>query len=279
MKKKPILLTLILSLVVLLLAACGQNLEPAEQTDSFIQNNLPDATVQNEGNAIIEELELDNGSIIRFIDESASFEGGGVGILEIISETAKPIMASVKEVSPTPLEVFKLLAPDREAPSALLTHHEQLAKSSETIPLEARELSMNNTLETLDGGVLYSICVNDSAFKSWYFDKLHGDNNFKYSGFGADLHGTKYGVTGVSNRRALSVCHHPNNNNQNVQTRVEVRFGANLWFLIGGTLHNLDDHRGMWYASEGFSAARYRVKATPNNLNAVYSIAGSWGKK
>ena len=275
MQRNLMFISFFSGLIVLVLAACSQTPEVSDD-QHFIQGNLVEAQGQDDARAIIEEVELANGNLVRFIDESVSFEGGGIGMLEIIVDESKPLLASL-DASATPLEVFQALAPERSAPSQLLDHHQRMATASDDVPELARKLDLS-PMSLEDGGVIWSVCTNDFAFKNWYNSKLHVPNNFKHFGFGADMTGTKYGVTGKSTRRALSVCNHPNNFSGKTKVRVEKQFGQNLWILIQGTTYNMIPHRGMWYASQDpsfYLPTKYRVKAS----GGYFSIAGSWGKK
>ncbi|MCA9836315.1 MAG: hypothetical protein KC422_05350 [Trueperaceae bacterium] len=279
--KKSLSISILLVALVALLAACGQTIKPTAETEAFIQDTMTEAQEQSRGNAIIDELELANGSIVRFIDESASFEGGSIGMLELIGENAEPVLAKIEEKTATALEIYKFLAPDKPAPQKLIEHHKSLAASTNLIPVEARTLDLaESSLATQDGGVLWSWCSNQSTFKNTYLSSLHYPNNFKHFGFGGGLWGTNYGVTGSAKLRALSICNHPNATS-NTQVRIEKKLnyaGTTLWVLIQGTTYTMVPHRGMWYASQDpnfYLPSQYRVKAA----GGYYSIAGSWGQK
>lgn len=268
-------------LLALALVACGRATGPETAPDGFVQaphgGLAADVDPGLEAAAILDEVTLANGNTLRFIDESVSGVDGGIGMLEVIAPDATSVLATIREQKPTPLEVFLSMVPGRPAPAALIAHHESLASARgldpapRTLSYESPEVDS----EPRAGGVLWSWCTNDSVFRNSYLNNLHWPNGFKHFGFGADMTGTHYGVTGFANDRALSVCNHPNASS-NTRTSVWKRIGASTWVYIAGTSYNMIPHRGMWYASSdpGFQvASQYRVRAS----GGYYSIAGSWG--
>ncbi len=277
--------TIVLAASLLLagLAACGDITVPPEISESrFVQHTLEVPRVDERGDdaATIAEIELDDGGLVRFIDESEGADDGAVGILEIIAHDAAPVAASFVEEQVTPLELFRAVAPDRQVPARLVAHHRAMALGSSVVQFEPRTLSLDTdaaSAQKQDGGVLWSWCSNTTVFRSSYLSALHNPNNFAHFGFGGNLWGGHYGVTGTATRRALSVCNHPNAIG-NTGVSVWREFGPNQWAYVAGTSYSMVPHRGMWYASQDPSfvlPTRYRVYAN----GGYYSIAGSWGLK
>ncbi len=279
MNTKSVIVTSAFSLIALVIAACGQipNRTDIKQENGFIVN----ASTDTQGNtdptldaaAIIAEVKLENGNTLRFIDEGLSTDAGGVGMLELTLPNTQPLLATVREENATPLEVFLMAAPHQEAPEKLLVSHQAQSK---TLP-RSLTLKTAGELQTQDGGVLFSWCSNSTVFHDAYRSELHFPNNFKYFGFGEDLSGKKYGVTGTSNRRALSVCNHLNAPSH-TKASVWKQIGVNTWTHIVGTSYDLGPHHGIWYASQDpafLVSSKYRVVAS----GGYYSIAGSWGQK
>lgn len=269
-------------LLVVGLTACG-GLEavPEIQETGFVREApaSPRADERGDDAAIIAEVALDDGGLIRFIDESAGEDDGAVGILEFTAPDAAPVAASFREEQVTPLEVFRAVAPDRQLPDRLVTHHRATAVRSSVVEPEPRSLSLDadaGQLQSQDGGVLWSWCSNSNDFRLSYLYNLHYPNDFAQFGFGGDLWGTHYGVTGRAARRALSVCNHPNATG-NTGVSVWREYAPNQWIYVQGTSYSMVPHRGMWYASHHpyYVPTRYRVYAS----GGYYSIAGSWGQE
>ena len=279
MNTKSVIVTSAFSLIALVIAACGQipNQTDIKQENEFIVNASADAQGNTDltldAAAIIAEVRLENGNTLRFIDEGLSTDAGGVGMLELTLPNTQPLLATVREENATPLEVFLMAAPHQEAPEKLVTHQAQRKAQPRSLTLKTA-----GELQTQDGGVLFSWCSNSTVFHDAYRSELHFPNNFKYFGFGEDLWGTKYGVTGNSSRRALSVCNHENASGD-VYAKVQRNAGGS-WQYVAGTAHNLEPHRGMWYASSNAQGRTqvYRTAAI-GRQGAYYSIAGSWGQK
>lgn len=277
----------LLSLLVLILAACSQDVVmPTEipfisEADGVV--GTEDRHVSED--AIIAELTSESGSTFRFIDESLSVEGGGVGVLELTVARQETVLPALeKAFEPTALEVYLALAPENAAvPARLREAHAATAEVRKDIPVKPRQLNLATSQRSnLVGPLGLSWCRNSATFQNNFHNWFFLGGGYAQEGYGLDIIWNNTGTTGVASRRVLAACnnplHTPFADSTPVKVRVEAQFGANLWFLIGGTNQTLDNEEGMYYLSDGFQAQRYRIVANAHPW-AIYSLAGAWGKK
>jgi hypothetical protein len=264
---------------MIFIAACSQVPTPAVQ-ETFISDEVGETAPETNNTAILAEVKQDGRTFI-FIDESAVIEGGSVGILETTSAGQDAWLPTLNEMRPTALEVFLAVAPkEMNAPRQLRQNHTRLASLRSDVSEEPRALTLPTSPHSNLVGPLNAAWCNDGLtfknnFHNWFFVGM----NYAHEGYGLDLWGTYYGVTGVASRRTLAAC-----NNETpytyatVAVHVQAQIGAGIWAVIPGTNKVLGSQTGMYYLSDGWTAQRYRIRAQGHHYT-TYNLAGAWGTK
>ena len=265
--------------LIIFIAACSQVPSPDFQ-ETFIADENNATVSETDTAAVLAQVEKD-GRTFTFIDESAVVEGGSIGVLETTSAGQDALLPMLDELKPTALEVFLAIAPrEMKAPQRLLEHHSRLAATRSDLSGEARVITLPSSQQSNLVGPLTATWCEDAPtfqnnFHNWFFVGM----NYAHEGYGFNLWGTKYGVTGVASRRVLAAC-----NNETpytyatVNTRIEAQISANLWVLVPGTVRALGSQAGMYYLSDGWTAQRYRIKAQGHHYT-DYNLAGAWGRR
>jgi hypothetical protein len=265
----PLTLTLIL-----FIAACSQVPTPASQ-ETFISNEAGETTSETTTTAVLAKVKQD-GRTFTFIDESSVVEGGSIGILETTSVGQDAWLPTLNELRPTALEVFLAVAPKMNVPQRLLENHARLASSRSDVAEEPRAITMPQQ-SNLVGSLNATWCEDGPTFQDNFHDWFFVGGNYAHEGYGLNLWGTKYGVTGVASRRVLAAC-----NNETpytyatVAVHIQAQIGANIWAVIPGTNRVLGSQTGMYYLSDGWTAQRYRIRAQGHHYT-TYNLAGAWG--
>ncbi len=271
-----------LLLVALFLSACSQE-RLAIQDEAFIHSEAELETVgetlESDQLGVIASLELENGNVVRFIDEQLAGDGYRIGVVEVTQPGFQSVISQlVAGQHLSPLELYLSLAPDKAAPPELTAHHRMLADAREEIPLEPRRLT-RPALSTQAVGV--SACTGLASDTHWDFLDWVVDGfgaALPHHGHGHNLTSTHYGVTGASSKRALGTC---NAKGYVKSVRIEYQFGQNLWISVplGGTW--LFPGTSLFYYSDsGFLAPqkyRIRVGFTVQGLEGnTAHTEGSW---
>jgi len=92
---------------------------------------LDDESDAVDGAILIEELELPGGRIVRFVEEA----DGSIGVLEVGHAQRLMLPSFTREEGVTSLELFQTLAPEAEAPEALVAAHAREAEALERADL------------------------------------------------------------------------------------------------------------------------------------------------
>ena len=264
---------------LLMIAACSQ--VPTPTLEAFVAGeNAADVVHEMTTTAVLTEVQQD-GRTFTFIDESAVVDGGSVGILETTSAGQNAWLPTLNEMHPTALEIFLAVAPKEiKAPQRLLENHTHLASLRNDLSKEPRALTLSASQQSnLVGPLDATWCNSGLTFKNNFHNWFFVGSGYASEGYGLDLWGTKYGVTGVASRRTLAAC---NNYTQydyaTVAVHIQAQIGANIWVVIPGTNKVLGSKVGMYYISEGFTAQRYRIRAQGHHYT-TYNLAGAWGTK
>jgi hypothetical protein len=271
--------TLLTFAFLLVIAACSQ--VPTPNLETFVAGeNAADVVHEVTTTAVLAQVEQD-GRTFTFIDESTVVKGGSVGILETTSAGQGAWLPTLNDMYPTALEVFLAVAPkEMNAPRQLLENHNRLASLRSDLSVEPRAISLPISRQSnLVGPLTATWCQDGPTFKNNFHNWFFVGMNYGHEGYGLDLWGTKYGVTGVASRRILAAC-----NNETpytyatVAVHIQAQIGANIWAVIPGTYRVLGSQTGMYYLSDGWTAQRYRIRAQGHHYT-TYNLAGAWGTK
>jgi hypothetical protein len=230
--------------------------------------------------AIIAELELDNGNVLRFIDESAGGDRPRIGVVEVTAPRAGSMLRALTRERPlTPLEIYLSLAPrGAVVPTPLTLHHQEVARTTPGISLEPQVSTVGPTVQADE----VESCLGDSG--NQYHLGFLGSVGLAFGaalpnhGHGHDLTSTHYGVTGFSSRRALGTC----NAEGYVKTvRIEYRWAENLWVAVPLGVSGLFPGQALFYYSDsGFQVPQqYRIRVgftIQGNPNNRAHTEGSW---
>lgn len=216
-----------------------------------------ESEAQDEDAHIIAEIALDNGATVRFIDQSDA-ENTSIGMLT----TGIPgFVATVRKFELTPLEVYRGLAPELEAPTQLVEHHLQRAEKQGRISLERRldaaarlaeGSSVLGTAAMTDCTV--SVQPDSPTWADYYCSNIAGGYDACGSGITS---GTRYVYTGVAGDNFLGAC----TPNGSLTFRVERQLTAGVWSLV--TQVTIASDHYVEYESDDNLLLNYRAKLTP----------------
>jgi hypothetical protein len=261
---------------LLMIAACSQ--VPTPRLETFITGEDNDAVHEADTTTILAEVQQ-GGRTFTFIDESAVVEGGSVGVLETTSAGQDAWLPTLNDMRPTALEVFLAVAPKAmKTPQRLLENHTRLATMRDDVAAEPRVLATPQQ-SNLVGPLNATWCEDAPTFQNNFHNWFFIGGGYASEGYGLNLWGTYYGVTGVASRRVLAAC-----NNETpysyatVAIHIQAQIGANIWAVIPGTNRVLGGQTGMYYLSDGWTAQRYRIRAEGHHYT-TYNLAGAWGTK
>jgi hypothetical protein len=271
--------TLLAFFFLVVIAACSQ--VPTPNIQAFIANKEAGEIVHEASAAAILAEVQQGGRTFTFIDESAIVKGGSVGILETTSAGQNAWLPMLNDMHPTALEIFLAVAPaGMKAPQRLLENHTRLASLRSNLSEEPRTVVLPTSQQSnLVGPLDAAWCNGGLTFKNNFHNWFFVGSNYAKEGYGLDLWGIKYGVTGVASRRTLAACNnYTPYNYATVAVHIQAQIGAGIWTVIPGTNRVLGSKVGMYYISEGFTAQRYRIRAQGHHYT-TYNLAGAWGTK
>ncbi len=212
---------------------------------------------QDEGANVIAEITLAEGATVRFIDQSDA-ENTSIGMLT----TGIPgFAAAVRKLELTPLEVYRALAPELEAPALLVEHHLQRAELQGRVSLEPRQdatallpgpASVIGTASMTD--CMAAVQPGSPTWGDLYCPNIAGGYDACGSGV---VSGTQYIQTGVAGENYLGAC----TPNGSLTFRVERQMTAGVWSLVTQITIASDHH--VEYESDDNLLLNYRAKMTP----------------
>jgi hypothetical protein len=263
--------------LIIALAACSKNPAPEVYQDTFINSSVDDTeVVEAPEDAIIATLKLDNGNVIRFVNEVQASENPHIGVLEITAVGQTSSLAALEASIPTPLELF-LAFSSLDAPAALIKDHTHKAKLNQA-SLEPRKLQASDELSAQAARV--GDCIGLTANLYHQIFRLDEQAAFGIQlakhGHGQNLLNTHYGVTGLASRRALGTC---NAGGYVKSVRIEYQWTANLWINVPLGVTWLFPGQTLFYYSNSSPAIyKYRIKVgfTANVPGNSVHTEGSW---
>lgn len=229
---------------------------------------------------LISELRLDNGNVLRFIDESAHSDTPRIGVVEVTAPRAGSILrALTRDQQLTPLELYLALAPRGAViPTPLLLHHQEAAQTTPGISSDPRVLTVESTAQAADVGWCFEESGNQYhlGFLGLVGSAFGGP--LPNHGHGHDLTSTHYGVTGAASKRALGTC---NVEGYVKSVSIEYRWTSTLWVAVPlGVSWLLPGQSLFYYSDSGFQVPQqYRIKVgftVQNNPNNRAHTEGSW---
>jgi hypothetical protein len=272
-------ITFLTFVFLLTISACSQVPTPAVQ-ETFISNDSGETVYETNTIAILAEVEQE-GRTFTFIDEGAVVEGGSIGVLETTSADQSAWLPTLNEMRPTALEVFLAVAPkEMKVPQQLLENHNRLASVRSDLLAEPRAITLPTSQQSnLVGPLTATWCKDGPTFKTNFHNWFFVGGGYAYEGYGLDLWGTYYGITGVASRRTLAACNnYTPYDYATVAVHIQAQIGAGIWAVIPGTNRVLVSKTGMYYLSEGLAVQRYRIRAQGHHYT-TYNLAGAWGTK
>jgi hypothetical protein len=229
---------------------------------------------------ILSELKLDNGNVLRFIDESMDGGTPRIGVVEVAAPRSGSVLRALTREQPlTPLELYLALAPRGAAiPAPLLLHHQAAAKTTPGISSEPRVLTVEATAQAADVGWCYeeSGALYHGEFLGLVVSEFGGP--LPNHGHGHDLTSTHYGVTGTSSKRALGTC---NVEGYVKSVGVEYQWSAALWVAVPLGVSWLFPGQSLFYYSDSGVQVpqKYRIKVgftVEGNPSNRAHTEGSW---
>ena len=267
--------------LIMVLAACSKNPAPEGHqnihNDTFISEGIDNTeVVEVREDAVIATLKLDNGNVIRFVNEAQASENPHIGVLEITAVGQGLSLAALEASAPTPLELF-LAFSSSDAPAALIKDHAHKAKLNQA-SLEPRKLQASDDLsaQVVDIGDCIGLTAN------LYHQIFRLDEQAAFGvqlakhGHGQNLLNTHYGVTGLASRRALGTC---NAGGYVKSVRIEYQWTANLWVNVPLGVTWLFPGQTLFYYSNSSPAIyKYRIKVgyTASLPGNIAHTEGSW---
>lgn len=268
----------VLGVVVTLSIAMGCDVDPSNES-----TNLGEAQLLEQGDeadAIIAEIQVAEGSFIRFIDESVSIPDGGVGVLTI---GAPDVARVLEDLELTPLELFVALVPSEDIPEILKSHHKSIEESGSRIALDPHQLPLGEgfwvpsfdlgakpkkTLTQTSGSHQCANAGTAGDWCDWQSDLWVGDTADSVVCDHDDV-GNRFGDGGLATERWLGVC---NNATTNIAWKVQNELSAGVWSDVSGTSLNVGQDVSVVYTSSGFAIMRYR-----SSITATSSQHYQWG--
>ncbi|HZF53353.1 MAG TPA: hypothetical protein VE093_32100 [Polyangiaceae bacterium] len=239
-------------------------------------------------NAIIAELAVGERSTVRFVDESLSVPGGGVGVLIL---GAPHLSAGYKELGLTPLELYRAIAPEGDVPELLRGNHLATLQARGLAAAEPRRVSLEAGALALDGTMArapghesnaqstsstacsYSAGKDEPGYwaDTWCFSTASG-SDWCDTAFG--LTGNIYAYTGAAAERWLAACNDSNISNATIGWVVQAQTGAGVWSHVSGTSTTVAKNVSVNYYSSGFSVQNYRASVTAGST-VVYQVGAA----
>jgi hypothetical protein len=230
----------------------------------------------DDARAIIAEIAVGERSTVRFIDESVSVPGGGVGVLLL---GAPRLSADYKALRLTPLELYKAIAPEGDAPELLQRDHLAAVEARGLASLEPRRVSLEGGALSLNGSMARKPTPESNAQSTSAFDCTYvvgidepgywADTWCSATASGSDWCDTAFGLTGnnlayagAAAERWLGACNDSNISNATIGWVVQAEISAGLWSNVSGTSTSVAKNVAVNFHSSGLQVQNYRASIT-----------------
>lgn len=242
-------------------SACDVDSADSGLPESLVVSAVDDIeaspTVQiKDADAIIDEITLDEGAVVRFVDEGVSVPGGGVGMLAL---GIPGFGAEIRRLDLTPLEVYGALAPHKDPPKILRDHHLAAVALQDRPHPEPRKYHLEDgalvpvrQFSAVPPKPLFTQTTGGAYCADWaseYCDDIEdnqGGHDWCATAWVTD--DAVYAYTGSATQRWLGAA----NCTEFFDWEVQAEVSASLWQLVTGTQIQLGwFHNFVEYTSSG----------------------------
>lgn len=266
-----------------LVSGCDDGLASSESIRLTHAADELAAAEDREMAGVIAEFQVGDAGILRFVDESASARGGGVGMLAI---NIPRFSATVSALELTPLELYRALAPGEQVPEVLRKHHIRYAELHGRGSPEPREVMLEGEhligdfaagpqqfIFAQDTGTMTNCSYGDPDLGHWsntYCPDIQ-NNQGGYDSCSTDgsASGNATPTNAAALERWLGICVYDTADSVGW---VVQSFSGGSWLNVVGTSTNVVDSQWVEYFSSGTSMAFRSV------ITASSSEWYQWGK-